>query len=74
MSLLEAATAGPRGGNRCWAQDLPDHLAEQMREVEQAWDDDVKINQAELARELKKNGVAVSDVGRHLRGECKCRS
>lgn len=75
MSLLEAATAGRLRGNRCWAQSLPDHLADQLRDVEDAFDADPEgINQAALSRELKTEGVIISDVGRHLRRECKCRS
>lgn len=74
MSLLDDASAAPTRGSTCWAQQLPADLAAELAEVEAAVDDGVPINRAALSRSLKGRGVEISDVGRHLRRECKCRS
>jgi hypothetical protein len=74
MSLLDDAQVGPFGGNRCWATHLPDDLTAELSEVEEAHESGTVINQAALSRALKARGFEVTDVGRHLRRECKCRS
>lgn len=74
MSLLDDATVAPSMGSKCWAQQLPADLTAELAEVEAAYDDGVPINQAALSRSLKSRGVEISDVGRHFRRECKCRS
>ena len=75
MSLLDEASATPVRTNLCWAAQLPDDLSAELAEVEDAHDRGQYINQAALVRALKARGVGkTSDVGRHLRHECKCRS
>lgn len=75
MSLVDAAKQPPQPSIPCWASQLPDDLAAELREVEALQDAGERINATAVWRALTSRGfeMTVGAVQHHFRRDCKCR-
>lgn len=75
VDLVEAAKTSPKHkGGTCWAQKMPDDIAEQLTDIEAMVDAGEEVNYASLRRALVDEGYQIgrTSVSRHFRHECSC--